>query len=121
MQLASLAICSGHLVSGFEGGRGSLTDGGRTLQNDVSGALMNSGRRPSCDGVRDAGRGRDRDLCARCRVEGPRCGQVRIGLFEPVPGGKNPRAVTGKSIAFCEPCAVEVYKQIFEVVTRECS
>lgn len=82
---------------------------------------MNASSRPSFDDVRDAGRGRDRDPCPRCRVEGPRCGQVRIGLFEAVAGGKNPKAVTGKSIAFCEPCAVEVYKQIFEVVTRECS
>lgn len=61
---------------------------------------------------------RANDGCSRCAASDRKTGNVRVMLNEYVGKGRS-RAVANRSISFCEPCAVEVYEKVHDLLMAE--
>ncbi len=71
--------------------------------------------RPSFADVRDSNRAPR--VCPRCQAPGAREGDVRVLLADA--REKPSRTICSRSIGFCEPCAVEVYQALYDLLAHE--
>ena len=71
--------------------------------------------RPSFADVRNSTRAHR--LCPRCQAPGAREGDVRVLLADAKE--KPSRTICSRSIGFCEPCAVEVYQALHDLLIKE--